>query len=77
MKSRRQQLISDLEICRRFMDGEALDMIGKRAGLWTSELHDVLRRNGMPSRTPAQINAMKGRRPYTGTLRLPPKVEAA
>jgi hypothetical protein len=76
MGSFRQQLISDAEICRRFMDGEALITIGKRAGLWTSELHDVLRRNGMPSRSVAEINRSKGRRPYTGTLSLRPKLAA-
>jgi hypothetical protein len=65
----RRQLISDAEICQRFKAGEPLTTIGKRAGLWTSELHAVLVRNGMPMRTPAEINASKGRR-YSGTLRL-------
>lgn len=77
MGSLRRQLISDLEICSRYREGEALSGICKRAGIWTSELHDVLRRNGMPMRTIAEINAAKGRRPYTGTLSLKPKIAAA
>jgi hypothetical protein len=72
MGSLRRQLISDSEICRRFADGEALAAIGKRAGLWTSELLAVLTRNGMPMRSPGEINKAKGRRPYTGTLTLKP-----
>jgi hypothetical protein len=66
----RRQLISDSEICRRFTDGEALATIGKRAGLWTSDLLAVLTRNGMPMRSPGEINRAKGRRPNTGTLTL-------
>lgn len=66
----RRQLISDSEICRRFRDGEALFTIGKRAGLWTSELQAVLVRNGQDVRTPAEINALKGRKRHVGTLRL-------
>lgn len=72
----RRQLISDAEICARFKAGEALMAIGKRAGLWTSEVHAVLTRNGMPTRTPAEINAAKGRRPYTGTLTLRSRLAA-
>jgi hypothetical protein len=66
----RRQLISDSEICRRYRDGEALFTIGKRAGLWTSELQLLLVRNGQDVRTPAQINALKGRKRHVGTLRL-------
>jgi hypothetical protein len=66
----RRQLISDSEICRRYRDGEALLTIGKRAGLWTTELYAVLVRNGQDVRTPAEINALKGRKCHVGTLRL-------
>jgi hypothetical protein len=66
----RRQLISDAEICRRYRDGEALLTIGKRAGLWTTELYAVLTRNGQDIRTPAEINALKGRKRHVGTLRL-------
>lgn len=72
----RRQLISDLEICRRYKDGEAVFTIGKRAGLWTSDLYAILWRNGMPTRTPAEINAAKGRRPHVGTLSLRPRPPA-
>jgi hypothetical protein len=73
MGSLRRQLISDAEICARFRSGEALATIGRRAGLWTSDLMALLIRNGMPMRSPAEINRAKGRRPYTGTLSLPGK----
>jgi hypothetical protein len=66
----RRQLISDLEICRRYRDGEPLFTIAKRSGLWTSELQLVLVRNGQDVRTPAEINALKGRKRHVGTLRL-------
>jgi hypothetical protein len=70
MGSLRRQLISDAEICRRYRDNEALSTIGKRAGLWTSDLLAVLTRNGMPIRSPGEINRSKGRRPNVGTLTL-------
>lgn len=74
----RRQLISDAEICRRYKDGEPIFTIGKRAGLWCSELQSVLVRNGCDVRTPAEINALKGRKRHVGTLRLKPApVEAA
>lgn len=77
MGTHRRQLISDMEIVRRFRDGEALSLIGKRAGLWTSDLMAVLVANGVTLRTQAEINALKGRRPYTsGTLSLPNRLAA-
>lgn len=64
----RRQLISDLEACRRYREGEPLTMIAKRAGLWTSEIRALLVRNGQDLRTPAEINELKGRRRHFGTL---------
>lgn len=72
----RRQLISDAEICRRYRDGEALFTIGKRSGLWCSELLALLVRNGCDVRTTAEINSLKGRKRHVGTLRLRPSVSA-
>jgi hypothetical protein len=69
----RRQLCSDAELCARYRAGEALSLLCKRSGLWTSDLLALLARNGMPVRSPAEINAAKGRRPYTGTLSLTPR----
>lgn len=66
----RRQLISDCEIIKRHRAGEALFTIGKRAGLWTSEIQALLVRNGVDVRTPAEINALKGKNRHIGTLRL-------
>jgi hypothetical protein len=63
-------LISEADICQRYRAGEPLTAIGQRAGLWSSDLKALLVRNGMPMRTPAEINALKGRNRHVGTLRL-------
>lgn len=72
----RRQLISDLEICRRYREGEPLTMLAQRSGLWTSEVRTLLVRNSQDMRTPAEINEMKGRRRHVGTLRLTPRAAA-
>lgn len=66
----RKQLISDLECCRRYREGEPLALLAQRSGLWTSEVKTLLARNGQDLRTPADINALKGRNRRTGTLTL-------
>jgi hypothetical protein len=68
----RKQLISDVQICRRYREGESLALLAQRSGLWTSELKALLARNGQDLRTVADINQLKGRNRRLGTLRLKP-----
>lgn len=48
-------------------------MIALRAGLYDAEVLDVLRRNGVPIRSAAEVRALASaaRRRYLGTLKLP------
>lgn len=74
MGSRRRRRLSDSAICKLYVvDGEPRSMIALRAGLYDAEVLDVLRRNGVSIRSPAEVRALASaaRRRHVGTLKLP------
>lgn len=58
MGTRRVQAISDLLICRLYIDGLGRTEIGWRAHLCDKEVCDILKANGVPLRSHAESAAM-------------------
>lgn len=72
MGSLRRPKLSDSEVCRRYVAGEARDSIGLHAGLVDRELLEILRRNGVPLRDDAENRAIahRSRERWKSTMRM-------
>jgi hypothetical protein len=71
MGTLRRARLSDSEICRRYVAGEARDAVGMRAGLLDKEVCDILRRNGVALRDDAESRAIaiRSRERWKSTMR--------
>jgi hypothetical protein len=68
----RKSRLTEAGICRCYVSGISRREICLRSGLYDAEVIEVLTRNGVPLRTPAEAQALAvaARKRTIGTLRL-------